>query len=799
MPAPFRHSRTRGSSLIAAKEANERTAKTLESIQSVLETGKVRINDSQQKFGWAEQYKSLALAVRQLDKQILAFERLLCQQAPPDQLREGRTIELSSFNEDSERRCGASSDKSLSEKSQIPLALCCLPSVGNIHHSETQENDIDESSDGTKRLTKMKKAHNGFEESDKSEGSQQKSRNTGNKCDSVSCDHTTGRQNDLVQFEKFLLAHIATFRQVIKPAVAMLSTHSGSAGGEKACLAESRKESEERMTVEAAPTEPSVRNGGIEDDGSSSGSAPIPNSSSTGTLEVLKGLEREETLQLCISVISDSRNTMELLSAAIVSEIEQTSEDVARSKKNIRQLVGSAWYDIVANASKLDDCTSAAQRKRSSAEGGLVGSKMGDLSEEEEELMEMTNLQSSSEEDGHSSAEIRKALVRYIGSVSHVEEEFVEKTSLIKTEELRCRERRKAVFQDMMCEADEGVSFDSLLRQFLGMYSCVTSSHGMSRKINMRRLETIFSGISKENLRIAMVATDELEHLRQRYLGECRHCNSRRVELLTKIRTEISDIQLESKREEQMQRDSIKSEQKAQEILLRLEQQRREFAVRKQTNDLEEGLKRSEEQMAKQKSKKARGERNIENKRLVVEYTQKKENELLDKKKKLEEERAQEAIEKEIIARVNKLRIKRRREYDDVQKEEILRDKLKVELERQELEQRLKRAAEKFAVIAPRDVDRLHEQTESSKSRDKSRIEELKWEGRVKHFGVTEGFSVDELLKDSRFRLSASLCNVGLFTTQAGREAMRNIQSIAMKQAPQLATSEANILFRCQE
>ncbi|KEP65257.1 UNVERIFIED_CONTAM: hypothetical protein HHA_213700 [Hammondia hammondi] len=299
---------------------------------------------------------------------------------------------------------------------------------------------------------------------------------------------------------------------------------------------------------------------------------------------------------------------------------------------------------------------------------------------------------------------------------------------------------------------------------------------GASRLLLLERLQLEFPRASAHVLREVTDLHRQTALLQQRRMGHWKAFSFARIAALAEVQKLRTGIVLRFGQENTKKEERRRHAQKSAEINKRLQRQQAAFEAkelaRKKVEDEERA--RAEETQVRRDAKAQK--RQEELKKRVVRYLAHKEEVLKMELAAAEEQTRDEAEQYVATRRRNARRIARRRELDawrDQQREERRRECIR---RQEEIVQRIRRAAERLAVVAQTDPTRLRSDTEASRSRaeatKKVRQEELSDTTRIKAFGVRHGYATDTLLRDMRLKLSVALFEAGLLRCEAGHEAL---------------------------
>ncbi|EPT31250.1 hypothetical protein TGME49_213700 [Toxoplasma gondii ME49] len=302
------------------------------------------------------------------------------------------------------------------------------------------------------------------------------------------------------------------------------------------------------------------------------------------------------------------------------------------------------------------------------------------------------------------------------------------------------------------------------------------SSPGASRLLLLERLQLEFPRASAHVLREVTDLHRQTALLQQRRMGHWQAFSFARIAALAEAQKLRTGIVLRFGKENTKKEERRRHAQKSAEINKRLQWQQAAFEAkelaRKKVEDEERA--RAEETQAHRDAKAQK--RQEEMKRRVARFLEHKEEVLKMERAAAEAKARNEAEQYAATRRRNARRIARRRELDawrDQQREERRRECIR---RQEEIVQRIRRAAERLAVVAQSDPTRLRSDTEASRARaeaiKKVRQEELSDATRIKGFGVRHGYGTDTLLRDMRLKLSVALFEAGLLRCEAGHEAL---------------------------
>ncbi|CBZ51550.1 conserved hypothetical protein [Neospora caninum Liverpool] len=302
---------------------------------------------------------------------------------------------------------------------------------------------------------------------------------------------------------------------------------------------------------------------------------------------------------------------------------------------------------------------------------------------------------------------------------------------------------------------------------------------GASRSLLLERLQLEFPSASAHDLREVTEIQRQIALLHQRRTGHWKAFSSARIAALAEAQKRRSNIVLRCGQAKAKKAERRRQAEKRAELHERLGRQRAAFQekerARKEVED--EARARAEETQSRLEAKEQ--QRREEVKQTVLTYQRHKEEVLKIERAAAEAKAHDEAVQYAATCRRNARRIARRREIDawrDHQRDERRRERLR---RQQEIVQRIRRAAERLAVVAQSDPKRLLSDTGASRARAEAIKKEHEGERsestRIKSFGVRHGYGTDTLLRDMRLKLSVALFEAGLHRSEAGHEALLSV------------------------
>mmetsp|Transcript_126288 Transcript_126288/g.252312 ORF Transcript_126288/g.252312 Transcript_126288/m.252312 type:complete len:555 (-) Transcript_126288:21-1685(-) len=357
-----------------------------------------------------------------------------------------------------------------------------------------------------------------------------------------------------------------------------------------------------------------------------------------------------------------------------------------------------------------------------------------DLSEEEDALLERMGDNEGDDFQaalGHLAAELRKELAQ-------IEQDLAD---------LRHKRRH--------WEDQAHFKFVNIKRQLQGR-----------RDLLMDRLCIEFPQMSCEQLKAHDAHCDALRFASERQAAAFRRWRRERLSLLKEAQGSFEQTQQIAAATAARRQSRHIHRERQKELHARLEVEQARLAVKWEDGHRMVEMALHEQKLAEAESVQAKHRRAQQVKDLSKRHREKQlalqaqqEEELAMQERHMTEERAKRVRRNAEIVRI-------RRDMDQLKRAECAQRHAELEQERKEREFRLQQAMEKLRVEAPADPERLFRLPARSKA-----VEYMDPFVCVTR-GPHAGFDENKLMGDARYKLAAALQAAGLFTSQAGHEAL---------------------------
>lgn len=189
--------------------------------------------------------------------------------------------------------------------------------------------------------------------------------------------------------------------------------------------------------------------------------------------------------------------------------------------------------------------------------------------------------------------------------------------------------------------------------------------------------------------------------------------------------------------------------------------------------EFKEKLKAEAEEKKQQELKKKENERNtraVQSKKVATEFkTIKKQQEDLEKKRKTQEIINQKKKNQETISR-NRFKVDERQAVQEQKIIERLEEQEQAELKKEEEKMRIEKAISQYQHIPKVDID-SDRVKQNTKSKDAKKVQYDKADKVVLY--QQTGFTVDNLMKDMRYRLSSMINDAGLQNSEYAKRVLQ--------------------------
>eukprot|EP00921_Rhytidocystis_pertsovi_P010704 GHVQ01017256.1.p1 GENE.GHVQ01017256.1~~GHVQ01017256.1.p1 ORF type:complete len:873 (-),score=99.64 GHVQ01017256.1:360-2978(-) len=173
--------------------------------------------------------------------------------------------------------------------------------------------------------------------------------------------------------------------------------------------------------------------------------------------------------------------------------------------------------------------------------------------------------------------------------------------------------------------------------------------------------------------------------------------------------------------------------------------------------------------------------RSMLNHQAIIEHNQQKQIRHIELEKRKELKLLGYRQDARLKGRRNRERLKCRTKLSAMKKRRKDLENMHRDEEQAHARLRLQRYQNRIRVVAPKDPQRLVQDTCSSDYRHQEILmEQAVKSSSCKLFTAPTGFTVDELMGDVRYKLSAALHSAGLYTTKPGHEALQAINTVAL-------------------
>jgi len=360
-----------------------------------------------------------------------------------------------------------------------------------------------------------------------------------------------------------------------------------------------------------------------------------------------------------------------------------------------------------------------------------------DLSEEEDTLLE----QMGDDEGEPFQAALSHLAVELRNELAHIEQDLAD---------LRHKRRH--------WEDQAHFKFLNIKRQLQGR-----------RDLLIDRLCIEFPQLSCEQLKAHDAHCDALRFATERQAAAFRRWRRERLSLLKETESSFEQKQQAAAAAAARRESKHRHRERQRDLHARLEVEQARLAVKREDGHRLEEVARHEQKLAQAESLQAKNRRAQQVKDLSREHKKKQsavqaqhKEELAKQERCMAEDRAKRTERNAEIVRM-------RMEMDQLKRVEHAQRQAALEQERKEHEFRLQQAMERLRVEAPADPERLFRLPAKSKAI-----------GYMDPFvcvtrGPHAGFDENKLMGDARYKLAAALQAAGLFTSQAGHEALISV------------------------